>query len=386
MVDSADDKSLTQPVLDPERQRQAREYARIGRYLSFAEMIAIGILLVLLVFGGFSERLTGYFNLPLIPAAILYFLILVTAYRIITAPISYYHGHILPRRYGLSKQSLSDWLGDLAKAGVLMLILGTGIIAAIYWFIDISPQNWWLLVWALLLFISLILSILLPVILVPLFYKTKPLEEGPLKEGFRQLAKKADAGIKDIYTLDFSSKGTVANAAIMGLGKTKRIALSDTLLQNYSTGEIEVIIAHELGHHKNQDFIKIFLLQSALLFVYLWITYIITAAAVEPLGFGSMSNIAALPLLVLVFPAVNMIFTPFTNTCIRRFEKAADGYALWLTENPQAFVSMMAKLTDQNLAEAEPSRWVELLFHDHPSYNNRLEYARKYFELKQGGN
>jgi STE24 endopeptidase len=122
------------------------------------------------------------------------------------------------------------------------------------------------------------------------------------------------------------------------------------------------------------------------LFVYLWITYIITAAAVEPLGFGSMSNIAALPLLVLVFSAVNMIFTPFTNTCIRRFEKAADGYALQLTENPQAFVSMMAKLTDQNLAEAEPSRWVELLFHDHPSYNNRLEYARKYFELKQGGN
>jgi len=385
MVDS-DDKTLPQPVLNPERQQQAREYARIGRYLSFTEMIAIGILLVLLVLGGFSERLAGYFNLQLIPAAILYFLILVAAYRIITAPISYYHGYILPRRYGLSKQSLSGWLGDLAKAGVLMLILGTGIIAAVYWFIDISPQNWWLLVWALLLFISLILSILLPVILVPLFYKTKPLEEGPLKERFRQLAKKADAGIKDIYTLDFSSKGTVANAAIMGLGKTKRIALSDTLLQNYSTGEIEVIIAHELGHHKNRDFIRIFLLQSTLLFVYLWLTYVITAAAVEPLGFGSMGNIAALPILALVFSVVNMLFTPFTNTCIRRFEKAADGYALQLTENPQAFVSMMAKLTDQNLAEANPARWVELLFHDHPSYNNRLAHANKFFELKQGGN
>ncbi len=384
MIDS-NNKSLPQPVLDPERQQQAREYARTGRYLSFAEMVAVGILLVLLVFGGFSERLTGYLNLPVIPAAILYFLILVAAYRLLTAPISYYRGYVLPRRYGLSKQSLSGWLGDLIKTGVLMLILGTFIIAAIYWLIDISLQNWWLLVWVLLVFVSLILSILLPVILVPLFYKTKPLEDGTLKEGFRQLAEKADADIKGIYTLDFSSKGTTANAAIMGLGKTKRIALSDTLLQNYSTEEIEVIIAHELGHQKNRDFIRIFLLQAAILFICLWLTCIITTAVVEPLGLGGVDNIVALPLLALVFSVVNIMFMPFSNTCIRYFEKAADSYALQLTENPQAFVSMMTRLTDQNLAEAGPGRWVELLLHDHPSYHSRLAHAMKFSELKQSG-
>lgn len=378
-------KSLPQPLLDPERQQQAREYARIGRYLSFAETVAVGILLALLVFGGFSERLTGYFNLPAIPSAILYFLFLVAAYRLLMAPLSYYSGYVLPRRYGLSKQNLSGWLGDLIKAGALMLILGIFIIAAIYWLIDISPQNWWLFAWVMLVFVSLILSILLPVILVPLFYKTKPLEEGTLKERFRQLVEKAGVDIKGIYTLDFSSKGTMANAAIMGMGKTKRIALSDTLLQNYSTEEIEVIIAHELGHQKNRDFIRIFLLQSAILFIYLWLTYIITTALVEPLGFGSVGDIAALPLLILVFSVVNMIFVPVANACIRYFETAADSFALQLTENPQAFISMMTRLTDQNLAEAAPSRWVELLFHDHPSYQSRLAHAMKFSELKQNG-
>lgn len=378
-------KSLPQPLLDPERQQQAREYARIGRYLSFAETVAVGILLALLVFGGFSERLIENFSLPAIPSAILYFLFLVAAYRLLMAPLSYYSGYVLPRRYGLSKQNLSGWLGDLIKAGALMLILGIFIIAAIYWLIDISPQNWWLFAWVMLVFVSLILSILLPVILVPLFYKTKPLEEGTLKERFRQLVEKAGVDIKGIYTLDFSSKGTMANAAIMGMGKTKRIALSDTLLQNYSTEEIEVIIAHELGHQKNRDFIRIFLLQSAILFIYLWLTYIITTALVEPLGFGSVGDIAALPLLILVFSVVNMIFVPVANRCIRYFETAADSYALQLTEKPQAFISMMTRLTDQNLAEAAPSRWVELLFHDHPSYQSRLAHAMKFSELKQNG-
>jgi len=383
MTDSRQDKSLLEPVLDSERQQKASEYARIGRYMSLTEIIIVGVPLLLLVFGGFSEKFIGYINLPVIPAAIMYFLILIIAYWLLTAPVNYYQGHVLPRRYGLSKQSLTAWLSDQIKRAFISLPLGIAIVAALYWFIDISPQNWWLLIWALVLLVSLILSILLPVILLPLFFRTKPIEDKPLNDRFKQLAVKADANITGIYTVEFSAKGTTANAALMGLGKTKRITLSDTLLQDYSVDEIEIIIAHELGHYKNRDFVRIFILQAIIMLLYLWLTFVISNEVAGPLGLGEASSIAALPLLVLLFSIINMVFMPLSNIIIRYFEKAADSFAMKITCNQQAFISVMTRITEQNLAEARPSRWIELLFYDHPSYHNRLKHARRYFEFKR---
>ncbi len=375
-----DKDTKVEPVLEPERQEKARQYAHTNRCLTIAELVLAGIALVLLIFGGFSEKITGYFNLPLVATAAIYIIILIAVYGLISTPISCYRGFVLPRRYGLSNQGFAGWLGDYIKAGILAVILGTGIVAASYWFISTLPQVWWVLAWGLLVLISLILSILMPVVLVPLFYKTKPIEDEALKGRFRRLAEKANADIKDFYTLEFSSKGSTANAAMMGTGKTKRIALSDTLLEGYTPEEIEVIIAHELGHYKNKDFIRLFLFQVVLMFVYFGLTHIITIALVAPLGLGGISDVAALPLMILVFAILSLLLVPFSNAIVRRLEHEADDFALHLTGRPQAFITMMTKLTDQNLAEAEPNRWVERLFSDHPSYNSRLEHARCYLE------
>ena len=373
-----DEDLLAEPVLDPERQQKAREYAKTRRYLTYTDLAIAGILLLLLVFGGFSTRLTGSLDLPVVPAAVIYFIILIAAYGVLSAPLSYYRGFVLPRRYGLSNQSLTGWLSELLKAGILALALGAGIVAASYWFITIVPQVWWLLAWGFVVLVSLILSILAPVVIVPIFFKMEPLKDEGLKGRLKELASKAKADIRDVYTLEFSSKGTIANAVVMGMGKTRRIALSDTLLDKYSPEEIEVIIAHELGHHMNKDFMRIFLYQAAILFVSFLLTNIITRAAVTPLGFSGIDDIAVLPLLVLVFAVLSLLIMPISNTLIRRFEKAADDFALHLTGNPQVFITMMTKLTDQNLAEAEPSRWVELLLYDHPSYRSRVEHAKNY--------
>ena len=373
-----DEDLLAEPVLDPERQQKAREYAKTRRYLTYADLVIAGSILLLLVFGGFSTRLTGSFNLPVVPAAVIYFIILIAAYGVLSAPLSYYRGFVLPRRYGLSNQNLTGWLSELLKAGILALALGAGIVAASYWFITIVPQVWWLLAWGFVVLVSLILSILAPVVIVPIFFKMEPLKDEGLKGRLKELAMKAKADIRDVYILEFSSKGTIANAVVMGMGKTRRIALSDTLLDKYSPEEIEVIIAHELGHHMNKDFMRIFLYQAAILFVSFLLTNIITRAAVTPLGFSGIDDIAVLPLLVLVFAVLSLLIMPISNTLIRRFEKAADDFALRLTGNPQAFITMMTKLTDQNLAEAEPSRWVELLLYDHPSYRSRVEHAKNY--------
>lgn len=373
-----DEGLLAEPVLDPERQQKAREYAKTRRYLTYADLAIAGILLLLLVFGGLSVKLTGSLDLPVVPAAVIYFIILIAAYGVLSAPLSYYRGFILPRRYGLSNQSLTGWLSELLKAGILALALGAGIVAASYWFITIVPQVWWLLAWGFVVLVSLILSILAPVVIVPIFFKMRPLADTELKERLKKLASKARADIRDVYTLEFSSKGTIANAVVMGMGKTRRIALSDTLLDKYSPEEIEVIMAHELGHNRHRDILRVFVFQSVILLIGFYATGLILEACIGPLGFSGIDDIAVLPLLVLVFAVLSLLIMPISNTLIRRFEKAADDFALRLTGNPQVFITMMTKLTDQNLAEAEPSRWVELLLYDHPSYRSRVEHAKNY--------
>jgi len=372
-----------EPELAPERQQQAREYARIGRYLTCVELALSGILLLILIFGGFSTRLIESFDLPVVPAAVIYFIILIAAYGVISAPIIYYRGFVLPKRYGLSNQSLPTWLGDFIKAGALMLVLGAAVIAAGYWFITILPELWWLLAWGFAMLVSLILSILAPVVIVPLFFKMKPLEDTELRERLERLARRAGVEIGGIYSIEFSSKSTTANAAMMGVGRTKRIVLSDTLLSQYTVPEIEVIMAHEMGHNRHWDMLRLFVFQSAILLVTFYATGMIFKALIEPLGFSAISDVSAFPLLILIVSIISLLLSVITTSYGRRIEAEADSYALGLTDDPNSFVSAMAKLTDQNLAEAEPSRWVELLLYDHPSYRSRVEHAKNFFTHRQ---
>ncbi|MDI6815047.1 MAG: M48 family metallopeptidase [Dehalococcoidales bacterium] len=360
------------------RQEKAKKYAKARRCLAFSDLALAGILLLLLVFSGLSVRLTGLFTLPVVPAATIYFFILMVTYEVLSAPISYYRGFVLPHYYGLSIQKFTGWLGDEIKARLLSLASGAGIVAAIYWFITSFPQVWWLLTWALVVLLSLILTNLAPIIIVPLFFKMKPLDNADLKLRLEQLAQRAKARVRGIYAIELSSKGTTANAALMGLGNTKRIVLSDTLLQRYSPPEIEIIIAHELGHHRHSDTFRLFVILSAIWLVGFYVTDLALKASALPLGFNGISDIAALPLLMLIFATFSLLVAPVTNTYHRYLEVAADDYALRLTDNPKSFINTMTKLTDQNLSEAEPSRWVELLIYDHPSYSKRVEHAEYY--------
>jgi STE24 endopeptidase len=374
---------LVEPELSLERQQQAKEYAYTSRYLMFIELVLTGSLLLILIFGGLSARLTEFLSLPVVPAAVIYFLILIAAYGVILSPLIYYRGFVLPRRYRLSHQSLVGWLSDLLKAGILALALGAAVVAAGYWFITILPQLWWLLAWGFAMLVSLVLSILAPVVVVPFFYNMKPLADSELKERLEHLARRAGIKVGGIYNIEFSSKSTMANAAMMGVGRTRRIVLSDTLISQYSVPEIEVIMAHEMGHNRHRDVLRLFVFQSAILLVTFYASGMIFRAVIEPLGFSALSDVSALPLLILIFGLVSLPFSIITTGYGRRVEAEADSYALELTDDPNSFISAIAKVTDQNLAEAEPNRWVELLLYDHPSYRSRLEHAKKYFARRR---
>ncbi len=360
------------------RQEKAKEYAKASRRLFFADLVIGGILLLLLVFSGLSLRLAGLLTLPVVPAVIIYFIILTVTYGLLSAPLSYYGGFVLSHRYGLSTQKFTSWLGDQAKAGILSLILGAGAVAVIYWFITGFPSIWWLLSWGAIVLLSLVLTNLAPIIIVPLFFKMKPLGDADLRLRLEQLVQRAQTKVHGVYVIELSSKGTTANAALMGLGNTKRIVVSDTLLEQYSPSEIEIITAHELGHHLHNDTFRLLVIHSAIWLIGFYIADLALKASIMPLGFSGISDIAALPLLLLILATFSLLVAPMVNTYSRHLETAADEYALRLTDDPKSFITTMTKLTDQNLSEAQPSRWVELLMHDHPSYTKRVEHARYY--------
>ncbi len=365
-------------MLDPLRQEKAKKYAKARRCLGFSGLGLAGALLLFLVFSGLSASLTGLLTLPVVAAATTYFVILMVIYRVLLVPLDYYRGFVLPHRYGLSTQKFTGWLADEAKAEVLSLALGAGTVAAIYWFITSFPLMWWLLGWGVIVLLGVILTNLAPIIIVPLFFKMKPLSDADLKPKLEQLARRAEARVVGIYSLELSSKRTTANAALMGLGNTKRIVLSDTLLQQYSLPEIEIIVAHELGHHRHSDIFRLLVTQSAIWLIGFYVTDLALKASVVPLGLNSISNVTALPLLMLIFGAFGLLVTPLINSYSRHLEVAADEYALKLTDSPKSFINAMTRLTDQNLAVAQPNHWVELLTYDHPSYHKRVEHARYY--------
>ncbi len=348
------------------------------RRLSLIELAIVSVVFVALIFGGVSVKLSSFLTFSQPWASALYFTILVVGLGIILMPLTYYQSFIIPRRYGLSSQKLGAWLADRAKASALGFLLVLVVVILVYWLLDQLPDIWWLCAGISVVLLSLLLTRLTPNLLLPIFFKLEPLANVELKQRLMNLAKRAQTQIVGVFTMDLSSKGTTANAMLAGLGKTRSIILSDTLLQQYSAEEIEVILAHELGHHIHRDIPKFIAVQAVAVLLAFYLSDWILKASLSPLGFQGIADVTAFPLLVLSLAAFFLIITPFINSYSRHIEKSADKASLELTDNPQAFVSAMTKLTNQNLNVADPSRWVELLFYDHPPYNKRVDLAQHY--------
>ena len=370
--------SLSQTFLDAERQQQARQYSKLTRRLLFIELgIGIALLLALLLSGA-SAKLAEFLVFPLPLSAALYFLILAFGLGIMMAPLVYYQDFVLPHRFGLSHQKLTSWLADRTKTLALGLLLSVCLIIAAYWLIEFLPSLWWLAAWLIVLLVSLVLTLLAPTILISLFFKSEPLPDGELKQRLACLAQRAGIDIKDIFTINLSSKSTTANAMLGGFGKTRRIILSDTMLKEYSPEEIEVALAHELGHHLHHDIAKLFCVQAMAFLLAFYVANLALEGGVALFPYQSIGDIAGLPWLLMVLLALFLILRLPLNWYSRHIELAADKAALQLSDNPEGFINLMTKLTDQNLSEAEPVHWERVLFRDHPSYNERVKLAHEY--------
>jgi STE24 endopeptidase len=361
--------------------------ARFHRLQRRCFWIALGIqavALLVLVAGGWSQRLrdsavalTGATSSS-IATVIVFTIMLLVLLEALSAPERFYRTFVLERRYGLSEIPLRLWLSDYAKGRLLGLVLVLMAAIAVYLALAFAPVLWWVVVAGLGVAAMIVVARLLPAVFLPMFYAFKPLDRESLRARLESLSRRANVPVFGVYEWALGGKTRRANAALVGTGRGRRILLSDTLLSQYTDDEIEVILAHEMGHHAHRDIRNGLLLEAAC------IVAICAAAAAmlrtlwAPLGLSGPADVAGLPLLLMTAGAVSLVTTPLMHAWSRRNEHRADRFALKMTERPDAFVSAMRRLAAQNLAEERPSTATLWLFHSHPPFEQRIQAARAF--------
>ena len=293
-------------------------------------------------------------------------------------PLSYYSSFILEHKYKLSNQTFIKWIWEDLKGILVSLVIGIPILLFFYYSINRFGNTWWLPFAVGMFIISVLLARIVPVFILPLFYKITPVEESELIERIKRLAVDSGIRVQNVFRFDMSKNTKKANAAFTGLGKSKRILLGDTLLDNYSDDEIETVIAHELGHYKKKHIVKNIIIGTASSFITLFLIAELYRMSLSWFGFSSINQIAALPLLTLWGMVTGLIINPLTNMLSRKYEYEADEYAVSATGKPEAFKNTLLKLTDQNLGDKDPHPFVEWFFYSHPSIKNRLTAIDSY--------
>jgi len=367
---------------------RATRYHRLKRQAGIVSVALSSLVLGGLVAAGWSAALRDAAEAAARRAAphalfaastvFLYVVLLSVIKETIGLPLAFYSEFLLERRYGLSNETLAAWLRDRAKAFAVGLVLGGGGAELIYWLMRSSPEWWWLTGAAVFTIIFVGLTNLAPVVLLPLFYSVKPLGRDVLRARLLALADRAGARVLGAYEWGLGDKTKKANAALAGLGATRRILVSDTMLAEYSDDEIEVVLAHEIAHHVHGDIWKGILFDSVLVLAGFYLASIVLTSAAAAAGLRGVDDVAGLPLLLLAAGAVSLVMVPVAHAMSRAFERSADRFALDLTRNPGAFISAMRRLGAQNLAEEHPSRLVQWLFYSHPPIRDRIAAAQAF--------
>ena len=362
---------------DPER---ARRYHRLRFRLSAVELaLTLGYLAALLATGAssalaaWSAALTPRWWLQIaIDVAVL-----AGAFRALTAPLAVVAGYWLPRRFGLLHQPFRGWVWDAVKASALGAVIGLPVVLVVYALLRTTPW-WWLWSALALLVLGALLTLVAPVWLAPLFYRLTPLGEGSLRRRLVGLGERLGVPVIGVWVADQSTKSRTANAAVTGLGRTRRIILFDTLATGFTDDEVEAVLAHELAHHLHGDVWRGLAVQSAITVGILWLADHALRAGSAALGLAGPADPAGLPLFGLIVVGASLVALPLGNGWSRRVERQADDFALRATRAPEPFIGAMERLADLNLAERQPHRLKEVFLYSHPSVGRRIARAREF--------
>ncbi|MCB5228960.1 MAG: M48 family metallopeptidase [Candidatus Cloacimonetes bacterium] len=375
--------------LDLERQKQAKQYGRIKRQLWLVDQGITLLYALLWLATGWSVALRSWLanmvnNDWFIVAG--FAAVFSGIFFIISLPMGYYTGYILPHRFDLSTQSLKDWVIDQLKSLVVGAVLGLILIELVYLILRLAGDYWWLWLTGGVLFFSVLMTNLAPVLLMPIFNKFTPLDEehADLAERLVALAEKAGTKVRGVFKMDMSRRTKQANASLTGLGNTRRIILGDTLISEFSADEIETVLAHELGHHVNHDVAWLIGSGTVLTALGLFLVSRAMVWAIAVFGFTGASDPAGFPALMILFSLYQLITMPIENAFSRWRENKADDYALQATNKAEAFSSAFKRLANQNLSDVDPESWVVFMFYSHPPLQARIAKAEGWQETAPG--
>ncbi len=293
---------------------------------------------------------------------------------LLSLPLEWHETFHIEAQFGFNQTTWQTFWTDKLKSGIVSLVLGVPVLAALLWFIQHSGSTWW--IWGAMFVIAfqLALVVVYPFVIAPLFNKFTPLEEGEAKQQLRDLAESCLFKAKDIFVMDGSRRSTHSNAYFTGLGKARRIVLYDTLLQQLSLAELKAVLAHEIGHFKLGHIVKMIFLSSVLTFLgfFLCSALLSCPPLFQAFGFDSRADAAGLLLIGLIAPAFTFWVKPLFSRLSRKHEYEADAFAASVTRDPRNMGGALLKLFEKNLSTLLPHPAYSAYHYSHPTLLERL--------------
>lgn len=297
---------------------------------------------------------------------------------VVGLPLHFASSFLIEHRFGLSHQSFKAWLADEVKSVGLSFALSMGCIQVFYLILRSFPHAWWLIAALAWIFFSIILTKLFPVLLIPLFYKYLPIEDSALKKKIMDLAEKVGISLMDVCQIDLSTKTAKANAALVGLGRTRKVILSDTLMDKFTPSEVESVTAHEFAHFKLKHIWQLLAFSSGITVGGFYLLSACAGKIVSFTGAKDLSDFSIFPALILLMVVFGLVLMPIQNLFSRILEKQADRFALNTTSDAEGFIQVMRKLAEMNLAEEDPSFLKKVFLYDHPPIAERIRMAQDF--------
>jgi len=371
---------IIHPLLDKEKQLQAKRYEKEKRLLGLASMVLSLVILLGFYFSGLSAWLA---NLQIGNSIIWTFLLYVLSFQMVSVffgfPLSFYSSYVHEHRWNFSNHTVKSWLWEQIKGFLVGFILMLILLGLLFWIMALYPQNWWFIAGLAFAFVSVVLATIFPVVILPIFNKYTPVENKELTDTLERILYEGGLKSSGFFKEDMSRQTKKENAFLAGLGKTRRVVLGDNLMENMSVPEIESIIAHEVGHYKNRHIWKNLVIGTLEGMVAFFILNLAMRSIFSQFLSSTSWNLTLFPVFVIIAGGISVfLFSPFSNAISRYFEKNADRYALGSIHDKKAFMTAMAGLADRNLSNAYPEWWVKLLYYSHPPVGERLAMAENY--------
>ncbi|MCX8057423.1 MAG: M48 family metallopeptidase [Ignavibacteria bacterium] len=358
---------------------KSKQYNRIKLTLNIISLVINFVIILILAFSPISkileEKIYGITSNDYVAFSI-FLLIVGVINSIFAVPIDFYSSFVIEHRFKLSNQKFSDWLIEKLKGSIVSLLILYPI-ALIFYYLLKNYELWWLILAIVVFVFSILLARIAPTLIFPIFYKFTPLENEELKNKLIELCRRFGINFKGIYSFNLSKNTKKANAGFTGIFKSKRIILSDTLIENFTDDEILTVFAHELGHYVNRHILKNILIGAVTTFITFYLANYFYQLLLIQFGFTSQYQISALPLLFLILSIMSILLMPVTNAISRKFEYEADEFAVNSTNDKNSFISSLNKLSKLNLADENPNPIVEFIFYSHPSIKKRIERINK---------